>query len=185
MAIRVLMLALCALLFGCASLTPTRSGPKFEPLTEFKPLAKRECTQSSANCPPVVLSVTPAECATNAAYNPNDKNQCEWAFADPIEVSGKKVTITWTLPAGFMFCVQNVVAVVMKDGVYFKPNKELEPLAPETPVPSTFGSCFLSYKAFNKRDAEGTITYPYQLVFRRTIDGAIVAIDPAMINKGS
>lgn len=177
MAIRIMQFILCAFLSGCASVRTFHAVPA----VDLYPLAKRECKADNSNCDPVVLAVEPSNCATDKAVNPGDKNQCKWSFADPIEVTGKKVTVTWTLPSGFVFCTANPSGGEMKDGAYLRPNREFEPVAPADPVVSGFGSCWRSFKVFNKKDATGT--FPYQLVFRREIDGAAVIIDPSFINR--
>jgi hypothetical protein len=174
---RVMLFVVCAFLFGCASVRTFDAVPA----VNLHPLAQRECNVENSNCDPVVLSVTPSTCATNGALDPGNKTMCKWNFADPIEVTGRKVTVTWTLPSGFVFCTANFIGNVMKDGAYLRPNKDFEPLTPADPVSSTFGSCWRSFKVFNKRDATGT--FPYQLVFRREIDGAAVVIDPSFVNK--
>lgn len=177
MAMRTMLFVVCAFLFGCASVRTFDAVPA----VNLHPLAKRECNVDNSSCDPVVLSVDPSNCATVPTVDPGDKNQCKWSFADPIEVTGKKVTVTWTLPSGFVFCTANLLGNVMKDGAYLRPNKEFEPVAPADPVASGFGSCWRSFKVFNKRDATGT--FPYQLVFRREIDGAAVIVDPSFVNR--
>jgi hypothetical protein len=177
MAMRITLFVVCAFLFGCASVRT------FDPVpaVNVQPLAKRECNDNNANCDPVVLSVAPSHCATDRMVDPGNASMCKWSFADPIDVGGRRVTVTWTLPSGFVFCTSNLIGSVMKDGAYLRPNKDFEPVDPADPVSSGLGRCWRSFKVFNKKDATGI--FPYQLVFRREIDGAAVIIDPSFINR--
>ena len=174
MAIRIMLFVACAFFFGCASVRTMNAVSA----VNLHPLAKRECKANDSKCEPVVLSVDPPDCAT---VSPGNLNQCNWSFADPVEVTGKRVTVTWTLPAGFVFCTEDSARQPMKDGVYLTPSRAFEPVAPADPVPSLLGTCWRSFKVFNRNDAAGRI--PYQLVFRREVDGAVVIVDPSFINR--
>jgi hypothetical protein len=175
MSMRSVLMAVSILAAGCSGVpAQTPSAPpegRQAHLGNFLPAAKHICNKPNQPCPDIKVTVTPANCDSAGV----DPASCTWTVPNPIEVTAKKVILTWTLPTGFAFCVSTTGE--KRGGAYARADNDIEQWG--TPIEP--GTCQPSYQIFNKRD--NLVTIPYMLVVTRTSDQKTIIIDPWIINK--
>jgi hypothetical protein len=156
MVIRILALASCVLLFGCAT-----GGPG---MRAFDSVTGQATTCSG----PCDIEVQPSACFL------------AWCGGkvqyDPIYVDKPNVPITFNLPEGYGFCRQR------GDGVFLKSEDSDE--FESDPSNGQGPACKRWFKLIDKNHRPRPDTpYSYKVLFTRTSDGQQHKIDPSFINK--
>lgn len=154
MAYRILALASCVLVVGCAT---GGSG-----LRTFDSYTSRPTTCSG----PCDIGVKPScffSCGGKVEY-------------DPINVTKQNVVITWNLPEGYAFCRNR------GDGVFLK--SEVTDQFDPDPSNGEGQPCKSWFKLKDKNlPPRPDMPYDYRVVFTRLTDGAHHTIDPSFINR--